>query len=518
MPVSKLDTAYRSLVLSKFFTKGWGKPENLKKLFEFRKVVSERETCFQLVSQDYEVTITKEISSSDGLLLEGQFVSPFDQYLPGLLPQVSKTAYFQVLLPKKWQSDHYKPVCLHLAGTGDHFFFRRRNLMAKPLLKETGIGAILLENPFYGMRKPKDQVWSCLHNVSDIFVMGGCLILESLVLFHWCKRNGLGPFGVTGISMGGHMASLAATNWPEPIVLVPCLSWSTASAVFTRGVMSAAINWELLEEQYFSDESYSKEIRHMVKIIENDTCYEAGQHFAKNYPESLEHVSKLTADNIKSSTNNANASEEKKSDPKAAEKNSSGDAQVNEDKENWNVAKKDKTAEENANNESKSNDKAKNSGPSLDFISELGMNSIKKLAKSKMKMTNYWKNGDVKQKNDENDTKDAKSRMKEKQALQFMCGIMDECTHLTNFSVPVDTDLIIAVTARDDAYVPRDGLTDIRDIWRGAEVRYLNAGHVGAYLLHQKVFRTAIADAFNRMRSKYYANEEKLKRNSSVPE
>lgn len=31
MPISRLDTAYRSLVLSKFFSKGWGKPENLKK-------------------------------------------------------------------------------------------------------------------------------------------------------------------------------------------------------------------------------------------------------------------------------------------------------------------------------------------------------------------------------------------------------------------------------------------------------------------------------------------------------
>lgn len=30
------------------------------------------------------------------------------------------------------------------------------------------------------------------------------------------------------------MASLAATNWPKPLVLVPCLSWSTASAVFTK--------------------------------------------------------------------------------------------------------------------------------------------------------------------------------------------------------------------------------------------------------------------------------------------
>lgn len=47
---------------------------------------------------------------------------------------------------------------------------------------------------------------SCLHNVTDIFVMGGCLVLESLVIFHWCERNGLGPLGVTGLSMGGHVS------------------------------------------------------------------------------------------------------------------------------------------------------------------------------------------------------------------------------------------------------------------------------------------------------------------------
>lgn len=92
--------------------------------------------------------------------------------------------------------------------------------------------------------------------------MGGCLVLESLVLFHFCERNGFGPLGVSGLSMGGHvcislifkliiktqikskkhilfsrlmqMASLAATNWPKPLVLVPCLSWSTAAAVFTQ--------------------------------------------------------------------------------------------------------------------------------------------------------------------------------------------------------------------------------------------------------------------------------------------
>lgn len=36
--------------------------------------------------------------------------------------------------------------------------------------------------------------------------MGGCLILESIVLLHWCEREGFGPLGVTGLSMGGHVS------------------------------------------------------------------------------------------------------------------------------------------------------------------------------------------------------------------------------------------------------------------------------------------------------------------------
>lgn len=77
----------------------------------------------------------------------------------------------------------------------------------------------------------------------------------------------------------------------------------------------------------------------------------------------------------------------------------------------------------------------------------------------------------------------------EREALQFMRGMMDECTHLKNFSVPKETSLIIAVCAKDDAYVPRDGCTSLEEIWPGVEIRYLDAGHVSAYVLHQKLFR-----------------------------
>lgn len=286
MSASRLDAVYRSILLTKFFTKGWGKPENLRRLFEFRKVVSNRDECFKLVERDYPVTITKHQTLSDCQLFEGYFITPLERYLPGIVPKIAQKAHFQALLPIHWPEKHCKPVCLHLAGTGDHFFWRRRNLMVKPLLKEAGIGGIILENPFYGLRKPTDQVRSSLHNVSDIFVMGGCLILESLVLFHWCERNGLGPLGVTGLSMGGHMASLAATNWPKPLVLVPCLSWSTASAVFLQGVMSHSINWDLLEDQYLSDGEYREKLSKMVTIV--DEAFLAGKKFARTYSQNID--------------------------------------------------------------------------------------------------------------------------------------------------------------------------------------------------------------------------------------
>lgn len=46
---------------------------------------------------------------------------------------------------------------------------------------------------------------SSLNNVCDIFIMGGCLIMESIVLLNWCEQHGFGPLGLTGLSMGGHV-------------------------------------------------------------------------------------------------------------------------------------------------------------------------------------------------------------------------------------------------------------------------------------------------------------------------
>ena len=281
MGLSKIDIWYRKLILTRFYTRGWGKPEEMKDILKMHKLISRREKCIKLVSSDYQVNIDNTIQAKNCTLLHGHFLTPLMDVVPQLVPEAAKIARFQVVLPKnhmiaeKLNLNKLNPACIHMAGTGDHGFNRRRELIAKPLLKN-GIISVLLENPFYGSRKPKEQFRSGLLHVNDLFVMGGCLILEALVLLHWLKRQGYGPLGLTGISMGGHMASLAATNWPEPIALIPCMSWTSASVVWTEGVLSKTIPWRVLESQYSKEPKYEQEI---MNLLQSTDSYKFGKNF-----------------------------------------------------------------------------------------------------------------------------------------------------------------------------------------------------------------------------------------------
>lgn len=70
----------------------------------------------------------------------------------------------------------------------------------------------------------------------------------------------------------------------------------------------------------------------------------------------------------------------------------------------------------------------------------------------------------------------------ERDSKHFMRGVMDECTHLANFSVPVDPELIVMVRAENDAYIPHNGYLKLSDLWPGSEVRLIPCGHVAAHV------------------------------------
>nr|XP_048703275.1 protein ABHD18 isoform X5 [Caretta caretta] len=270
---------------------------------------------------------------------------------------------------------------------------------------------------------------SSLKNVSDLFVMGGALVLESAALLHWLEREGYGPLGMTGISMGGHMASLAVTNWPKPLPLVPCLSWSTASGVFTT-----------------------------------TDSFKMGQDFVKNSPNSVDSLNNLaltsrmlnldTTSKILSTEAIHCLSTSKSTLSASSEKHLLQDA------------------------------------PTMQCINQTFSTSSNKNFTSLQKHLI---------------SEERKRDALQRESLRFMKGVMDECTHVANFSVPVDPSLIIVVQAKEDAYVPRTGVRSLQDIWPGCEIRYLGGGHISAYLFKQGLFRQAIYDAFERFLQKYAA-------------
>ncbi|XP_070330968.1 protein ABHD18 isoform X3 [Odocoileus virginianus] len=428
MGVSKLDILYRRLLLTKLFIRGWGRPEDLKRLFEFRKIIGNRERCQNLVSSDYPVYIDKIEEQSDCKILDGHFVSPMAHYVPDIMPIESVIARFQFIVPKEWNSK-YRPVCIHLAGTGDHHYWRRRTLMARPMIKEARMASLLLENPYYGCRKPKDQIRSSLKNVSDLFVMGGALVLESAALLHWLEREGYGPLGMTGISMGGHMASLAVSNWPKPMPLIPCLSWSTASGVFTT-----------------------------------TDSFKMGQEFVKRFPSSADKPTNL---NLVSRTLNLDMADQVVSQ-KPVERHKSSKTSISATSEGLLLQD---TSKMDCFNQTLSANKSSYTSCSPQSCHLL--------------------------------SKEQRRNNLQKESLIFMKGVMDECTHVANFSVPVDPSLIIVVQAKEDAYIPRTGVRSLQEIWPGCEIRYLEGGHISAYLFKQGLFRRAIYDAFERFLHKY---------------
>jgi len=236
MTTSLLDRLYagRSNRLL-FFRQGWGDLDLLK---EIDRAGFSR-------SKPKKVDIRWEGASErgDAIIRHGSFRSPFQG--PGF-PDESRTGYVEFILPKG--SPRETPVCLHLAATGDEGFGRRRTVFGLPLAGR-GIGSLILENPFYGMRRPPDQHRKMLNRFSDLWVMGRATVEEGQSLMLWLREAGFSRLGVCGISMGGHMAARIGALSVEPVAIAACVAPHSAGAVFTEGILKNYLAWEILNRQ-----------------------------------------------------------------------------------------------------------------------------------------------------------------------------------------------------------------------------------------------------------------------------
>lgn len=92
-------------------------------------------------------------------------------------------------------------------------------------------------------------------------------------------------------------------------------------------------------------------------------------------------------------------------------------------------------------------------------------------------------------------------------AFNFMVGVMDENTHLGNFDLPVDPQLAIILNASYDGYVPKSNLIPLNELWKGSNLRNINAGHVAAIIFYHKLFQQAIVDSLDLNARKYYNSQ-----------
>ena len=164
---------------------------------------------------------------------DGRFRSPAARYLP----DESVEAHFRFVQPEGWSDQETRPAVVLLPGMGEFRYMRRFEGVALPLA-EAGIASIILEGPYYGIRKPADQKRSKLKQVTDLLKLGRATIEESRSLLMWLKESaGATSISVAGCSMGGLHAAMTGALMPLPTGIVGHIAPPSAHHPFCHGVL-----------------------------------------------------------------------------------------------------------------------------------------------------------------------------------------------------------------------------------------------------------------------------------------
>jgi hypothetical protein len=230
-----LDRLYVRLTpIGSFFSQGWGDPEVVERVVEALRRPPPPRTI--------EIDWGQERTTLGVRVRDGIFRSPVDD---GSLPRESERGRVRLLLPiSAPPGGEPPPVCVFLSATGEQGY-ERRSALAWPLVTR-GMGALLLENPLYGQRRPAGQTGVNVRHVADLLTMGRAAVEEARSLLLWLQAQGHTSLGLSGYSMGGQMAALAAALVDFPVALGPVAAPHSARAVFLDGLLRRAPAWSAL--------------------------------------------------------------------------------------------------------------------------------------------------------------------------------------------------------------------------------------------------------------------------------
>jgi pimeloyl-ACP methyl ester carboxylesterase len=206
----------------RLFTHGWGDEALLGEL-EGRALFAEPVQ-----------PITMSWTTAPGERRDGTFVSPSSG-----LPEACLLAHVRLLSRPGNVS-----ACAVLAGSREAGFSMRESIYG-PLV-ERGIDILLLENPFYGLRRPPEQRGANVRTVSEHAQLNLAMVEEGRALVNWLYSRGYARVGVAGYSMGGYMAALVAATVQREVAVTVMAAGASPAPVFTSRVLSWSIDFRAL--------------------------------------------------------------------------------------------------------------------------------------------------------------------------------------------------------------------------------------------------------------------------------
>lgn len=207
--------------------------------------------------------------------------------------------------------------------------------------------------------------------------------------------------------------------------------------------MSQSINWDTLETQYLANGVYRDHLAKMVSVV--DDSFVAGQQFVKHFHESmteLEHdIKDANIDASSSSSKDEQAIDSMLREAELNQSNTSASCLCDNNVGRISIAANQTEPMEGSASTSIVYNSLKDAGNVLSSVisdsSTKLMDLILPTDDSKNTIAKNGRHGHF------GPIDTTIVNWWERDALQFMRGMMDECTHLKNFSVPFDTDLYV---------------------------------------------------------------------------
>lgn len=222
----------------KMFASGWGDDAVLARI--------ERGELFRERPLELNPHWTGRTVRGDSEWWHGGFASP----VSGLPASVSRGALWW-LRPRKVADESAMPVVLLLASSRDEGLAERA-LRWGPLVRE-GVSLLVLEHPYYGLRRAPGHQSASLPTVAEQLEMSLATVEEGRALLGWLETHGYRSVGVAGFSMGACLGAMVAALSPQRVATALVAPSDSAAPIYTQGLLSRSVQWQALSSQLGED-------------------------------------------------------------------------------------------------------------------------------------------------------------------------------------------------------------------------------------------------------------------------